>query len=111
LAGRVLFLYGRPEWPETIEVQRICKGEFTPLDYTLIDGTEPFGLFGSSVAGIGDIQGDGFEDVIVGAPTERLPEGTAKESPGSAYVIQGKSLDFTLHTYHSNFTQGESRRQ
>ena len=111
LAGRVLFLYGRPQWPDTIDVQRICKGEFTPMDYTLVDGIEPFGLFGFSVAGVGDIQGDGFEDVIIGAPTERLPEGTAKERPGSAYVIQGKSLDFTLHTYRSNFTQGETRRQ
>jgi hypothetical protein len=34
------------------------------------NGQAMFGLFGSSVAGVGDIDGDGCPDIVIGAPTE-----------------------------------------
>jgi hypothetical protein len=50
--------------------------------------------FGNHISGAGDINGDGFTDVIVGAPGK--PE--SRDNPGHAYVYSGKdgSLLLTL---------------
>jgi len=46
-------------------------------------GPAPGGLFGTSVAGAGDLNGDGFDDLIIGAPQA--------EFAGRAYVFFGGS--------------------
>jgi FG-GAP repeat protein/VCBS repeat protein len=51
-------------------------------------GNIPYGSFGYSVAGAGDINQDGYADIIIGAPTEN-PGGL--HSAGSAYVYSGQS--------------------
>ncbi|MBW2736904.1 MAG: FG-GAP repeat protein, partial [Deltaproteobacteria bacterium] len=43
--------------------------------------------FGSSVAGAGDVNGDGYADLIVGAPQQANPESTE----GTAYVYFGSA--------------------
>lgn len=72
----------------------------TSLDLTALDGTDGFELVGgyysdragASVAGIGDINGDGFDDLIVGSPGH----GGALDSPqaGAAYVVFGTNSGF-----------------
>jgi hypothetical protein len=52
-----------------------------------IDGEAPGDEAGSSVASAGDINGDGFDDVIVGAPFADL---TGTDS-GTAYVVFGRA--------------------
>ncbi|MFC1467692.1 IPT/TIG domain-containing protein [Verrucomicrobiota bacterium] len=47
-----------------------------------IDGASSYGQFGNSVSGAGDVNGDGFEDLVVGA------------ARGEAYVIFGKNGGF-----------------
>jgi hypothetical protein len=51
-------------------------------------------IFGNHVSGAGDIDGDGFADVIIGAPGKP----SARENPGHAYVYSGRngSLLMTL---------------
>lgn len=105
LAGCVIFLLGQKQWPQSIDVQTILKGEFLEMNYAVVYGDESFGNFGFSVAGIGDIQGDGFDDVIIGAPSEKLPGAgeTTPEKPGAAYVIQGKSIFNTQQGRRTQF--------
>ena len=47
----------------------------------------PHGLFGYSVAGAGDVNNDGFDDLIVGAVRESVP--TSPAHAGRAYVFSG----------------------
>ena len=53
-----------------------------------IHGTFPLGEFGKSVSSAGDVNGDGVDDLIIGAPTAENNLGTAVV--GSAYVIYGR---------------------
>ncbi|MFQ5570251.1 MAG: tetratricopeptide repeat protein [Rhodothermales bacterium] len=60
-----------------------------------LEGENPGDLFGRKVSDIGDMNEDGYDDVLVGAP------GTSTNGPGSgsAYVYSGKdgTLLLTLH--------------
>ena len=58
---------------------------------------DEFGAFGWSVSGVGDVNQDGFADVIVGAPYERTSNNTIF-SAGQAYILSGQdgSLLFEL---------------
>lgn len=53
-----------------------------------MEGLRPFGRFGKVCAGIGDVDRDGFRDLLVGAPAESAPLG----SQGVARVISGRIL-------------------
>lgn len=68
---------------------------------SLYQGTTPNALFGSSMEAVGDIDGDGIEELIVGAPGEG-PGGTAYLFSGNSFrlgfpfimnVIQGAPGD------------------
>jgi hypothetical protein len=58
-----------------------------------ISGLEAFQSLGLSVAGAGDLNADGIEDIIIGAPGD--PLSSISTTPGSAYVIFGKSAKWS----------------
>jgi Ca2+-binding RTX toxin-like protein len=55
-----------------------------------LDGTAAFDVSGLSVSGAGDVNGDGYADLIVGAPSAD-PHGSYS---GSSYVVFGKATGF-----------------
>lgn len=105
MTGQVLFLFGRPEMPEVIDIGKIQQGQLVAIDYVLVNGLEAFDTFGASIAGIGDIQNDGFGEVVIGAPTQQLPGDSIQKRPGSAYLIQGIELYYAMQTHRSTFSQ------
>jgi hypothetical protein len=72
-----------------------ASGFGASLDLASLDGTNGFRLdgigsydqSGSSVAGAGDVNGDGFHDVIIGAPG-------ARSGAGESYVVFGRASGF-----------------
>jgi hypothetical protein len=52
------------------------------------DATGQASLFGSSVAGAGDVNGDGYDDVVVGAPMYTT---TSSFMPGAVFVFHGSA--------------------
>ena len=75
-----------------------ASGFAATMDLSSLDGSNGFRLngvteedhSGYSVSGAGDVNGDGFDDLIVGAPYTN-PSGIGS---GSAYVVFGKAADF-----------------
>src|SRR5262249_42527340 len=69
------------------------------VDLSTLDGRKGFRLYGGagddwggrSVAGAGDVNGDGFDDVIIGAPTGGY-------GFGAAYVVFGRATGFAATT-------------
>lgn len=76
-AGRAYLFYGGP-W---------LVGMGADQADVVFTGTATADEFGATVAGVGDTNGDGFADLVVGAP---LRDGTAPDS-GSAYWYFGGS--------------------
>ncbi|XP_042647355.1 integrin alpha-E [Tyto alba] len=62
-------------------------GSFTLKGHLNVQVTSPFARFGFAVASIGDINGDGYEDIAVGAPLEDWLSNSS--SFGSIYIFNG----------------------
>ncbi|SFE39277.1 integrin alpha [Nitrosomonas sp. Nm166] len=84
------------------------------LDLSSLDGRNGFRLDGEmahdqsgrSVSGAGDVNGDGFDDLIVGAP-HADPNGIHS---GSSYVVFGKNSDFDATINLSNLGSDDGFR-
>lgn len=57
----------------------------------VIDGVQQFTSSGSSVSDAGDINGDGIDDLIIGAPFSDV----SGQNSGSTYVVFGRSTPWT----------------
>ncbi|PXX16591.1 FG-GAP repeat protein [Nitrosomonas ureae] len=84
----------------------------TELNLSSLDGNNGFRLDGAmeddragySVSGAGDVNGDGFDDLLVGAPFAD-PNGY---SSGSTYVVFGKASGFTATLNLANLNLNDS---
>ncbi len=65
----------------------VAKGDMTPI--ATISGEKAGAMFGWSLAGVGDVDGDGYWDLLVGAPYFEIDPGDSK---GKIYLYGGKSM-------------------
>ena len=85
---------------EVLVQDGVSVTELAPVvELSSLDGSDGFVLAGIdrldeagfSVSGAGDVNGDGFEDVIVGAPSF---SGSGPSAPGESYVVFGQASGF-----------------
>lgn len=79
-AGEVTVLYGRASWPSTIQLSS------PPSDCTIVYGDQTNGCFGEDVDA-GDIDGDGREELAIGALIADAPGG--RNAAGVGYIVWG----------------------
>ncbi len=81
LAGSSYVMFGRATgFDAQMDLSNLDESEGIRLD-----GAAVYDLSGKSVSGAGDVNGDGFDDVIVGAPRADFSEFDS----GSSYIIYG----------------------
>jgi Ca2+-binding RTX toxin-like protein len=86
--GASYVVFGKADWTGT-----------PALDVAALDGTNGFRLggvalndrAGASVSSAGDVNGDGLDDLIVGAPNAGKVDQDTGRPPGEAYVVFGKA--------------------
>ncbi|HEY3368245.1 MAG TPA: integrin alpha [Symbiobacteriaceae bacterium] len=69
---------------------RVISGRDGSILYTLT-GPDPGGAFGFSLAAVGDVDGDGVPDLLIGAP-DTAPGGNT--AAGSAFLYSGRTGTF-----------------
>ncbi|MCP4740995.1 MAG: hypothetical protein GY871_02020 [Actinomycetales bacterium] len=66
------------------------EGEIAPFESCETDGCEhPGSLFGWSLENAGDVDSDGFEDLVVGSPGHEHDTSSNMKGPGAVYVFRG----------------------
>ncbi len=83
-SGSAYLIYGKSDWSGSNG--KIDLTQLTPAQGFRIDGAATGDLVGRSVSGGGDLNGDGFDDLVIGAPYANLNGIT---DAGSTYVIYG----------------------
>ena len=81
--GAVAVIFGRSHFPDKIRLST----DLPAMGILLRSQRGQDGL-GSAVAGVGDVDGDGFPDIVLGAPTARK-SGGAGERTGRVYLVRG----------------------
>ena len=85
-AGQAYVIFGRTSFPATFNLATLNGNNgFT------VNGGVANDFLGSAVAGVGDLNGDGIDDLAIGA---NLASNLAGMHSGAAYVIFGKTSAF-----------------
>jgi len=85
--GAAYIIFGATTPTATFDLSGVQSADVTMLGKRVVD------LFGSGVSGAGDVNGDGFDDVIVGARQndDGGGYGGTGENEGAAYIFYGAS--------------------
>ena len=91
-SGEAHVVFGQTAVENSLDV----NGDFqlSTLDGTngfRLDGANVQDLAGSSVSGAGDVNGDGFDDLLVGTEGAILNNGDTRPGPGVAYLVFGRA--------------------
>ena len=82
-AGVAYVVFGKTQWTGTPSID---LGSLSGGGVLRLDGSRAGDQAGSAVAGAGDVNGDGYDDLIVGAPGA---DRGARDDAGAAYVVFG----------------------
>ncbi len=82
-AGEVYVIYGDDDgFPADLDPATMGNAGF------VVEGADPFDFAGFAVAGAGDVNGDGFDDLLIGAYARDTEGGAAA---GAAYLVFGSA--------------------
>ncbi len=85
-AGQVVIVFGSSDWPPVVDL-------LSPqVRHVIISGAMASGGFGSSLAGVGDIEVDGYADLLVGAPSDAIDSAGKEVKGGQAYLLSGVKI-------------------
>ncbi len=83
----------RADTGDTVGKAFVFMGSFNgpvPASWTSSGDSQPGAFFGTSIASAGDTNGDGFDDLLVGAPGASI-SGGASSLPGKVFLFAGSA--------------------
>ncbi len=83
--GAVYLVYGQRDWDVVYPQESMLLDDVAAGWVNDVDGT----ILGVAVAGAGDVNGDGYADILIGA------DGNGNNTVGRAYLVYGRSARFT----------------
>ena len=87
----------------------VFSGKTGALLFDLEDPTEAEqGRFGYAVAALGDVDGDGFADILAGAPGRDIPDEDGVRHVGLCYIFSGKTGQVIRTVNHPDFGGAEA---
>ncbi|MCR9197351.1 MAG: integrin alpha [Planctomycetaceae bacterium] len=104
LAGEVSIFLGRGSWPSSFDLNVADTADFTLYGIDAGDGA------GIHVRGVGDLNNDGIDDLMVGAH-KADSWNNSRPDAGEAYIISGQSLFVPVNpvVYSPSGTSRETR--
>ncbi|MGB1209613.1 MAG: integrin alpha, partial [Paracoccaceae bacterium] len=90
MAGDAYLVYGSADGPGT----DIALSDLDGTHGVRLTGMSVSERFGIAVAGLGDINGDGYDDFAVGATYGDFDDGSSSRTSGEMYVVFGKNGSF-----------------
>ncbi|MCT4635319.1 MAG: integrin alpha [Rickettsiales bacterium] len=82
-AGKVYIIFGR-----SAKVSSLNVGSILETQGFSITGGSSYDYFGTTLSAAGDVNGDGYDDIIIGVPS-------SSSGDGKAYVVFGKASGFS----------------
>ncbi len=100
-AGAVYVVYGNSNKAASIDLASLSKAQGF-----VIYGASSYDYFGFSIAAVGDINNDGYEDIALGAPTASP---NSKTKSGIVYLVSGKdnqdNIDLSIPSHNNRTVQ------
>lgn len=96
--GRSYLIYGDRKLPTEI---LLSKNDTSSYHAVAIEGESTRSFSGMSVAGLGDIDGDGYNDVLIGAPGFTSFSGRAYAVSGKAFSPPTARMSRSMHRRYS----------
>ena len=84
-AGESYIVFGASTMPSDLTLSNLGSAGVT------IFGRDSGDESGTSVAGIGDFNGDGLSDIAIGAPHASQPSGSGRDNSGETFIVLGAS--------------------
>ena len=99
--GETYLIYGSSDWTGTHNLSEMIDGS--------IDGAVFYGVYendqsGYSVSGIGDVNGDGYDDLLIGAP---MVDHNGEIDTGAAYLVLGQAQNLNGQFSLADISAGE----
>ncbi|MDB5391753.1 MAG: hypothetical protein JWM11_7399, partial [Planctomycetaceae bacterium] len=90
-AGETYLIFGGPSMPAALDPANLGTAGIT------IFGADQFDISGQSISSAGDVNGDGFNDILIGAPGGDGINNTLPGAGDSYVVFGGNSLPATIN--------------
>ncbi len=89
-AGESYLIFGKADWSSNQTVELTFLGQAPEPSGVTFFGADSGDYSGQSVSGAGDVNGDGYDDFIIGAPRGDGSAGGPNDNFGESYLVFGK---------------------